>query len=125
MFLLVLCPAPCAVDDFHAQPVPFFYVHLITVISGIYLPLFAYGVAVKVELSDSDDIFMKLICHIVGFASSGIAVIAVALSIIGLQEVGKKLSDPFGDDAVDLSVMSFVVSTLEATRRVISRPKGQ
>jgi len=94
-------------------------------ISGFYLPLFAYGVAVKVELSESDNTLMQLICHIVGFASSGVAVMAVAFSIIGLQEVGMKLSDPFGDDAVDLSVMSFVVSTLEATRRVISRPKGE
>ena len=38
-----------ALYDYSAQPIPFFYVHLITVISGIYLPLFAYGVAVDVN----------------------------------------------------------------------------
>jgi len=35
--------------DYAGQPIPFFYVHLITVISGIYLPLFVYGVAVDVS----------------------------------------------------------------------------
>ena len=54
------------------------------------------------------------------FATAGITVAIMSLSIIGLQEVGRKLGDPFGDDMVDLSVMSFVTSTLNGTRRQIA-----
>jgi predicted membrane chloride channel (bestrophin family) len=56
------------------------------------------------------------------FATAGVTVAIMSLSIIGLQEVGRKLGDPFGDDMVDLSVMSFVTSTLAGTRRQITCP---
>jgi hypothetical protein len=58
--------------DFHAQPVPFFYVHLITMISGIYLPLFAYGVAIDVELTSSEDAFTQFVAHVVGCVRPGL-----------------------------------------------------
>jgi hypothetical protein len=59
------------------------------------------------------------------FISSGLAVMAVSLSIIGLQEVGNQLSDPFGTELVDFSVMSFVTVMLASTRRMVARPRGQ
>jgi hypothetical protein len=40
---------------FKEQPVPFFYVHLLFLISSIYLPLFAYSLATKTAIPQSCD----------------------------------------------------------------------
>ena len=102
------------------QPVPFFYIHLITIVSGIYLPLLTYIVAIEVDLHDQS---WQQKCS--GFVVSLLAIVAVNLSIIGLQEVAMRLSDPYGEDAVHFPVMSFVSNTLASTRRMVSRPAGQ
>jgi predicted membrane chloride channel (bestrophin family) len=111
--------------DFAAQPIPFFYVHLITIISGIYLPLFAYGVAIDVDIPQGREEPPAPFQILSSAITAGASVAAVCLSIIGLQEVGNKLGDPFGNDLVDLPVMSFLTSTLASTRRIVARPEPQ
>ena len=54
-----------------------------------------------------------------------LAIVVVNLSIIGLQEVAMRLSDPYGSSSVHFPVMSFVTNTLASTRRMVSRPAGQ
>lgn len=110
--------------DYAQQPIPFFYVHLITIISGLYLPLFAFGVAVDVDIppgrNGEPPAFFQILTSAL---TAGASVAAVCLSIIGLQEVGNKLGDPFGNDLVDLPVMSFLTSTIGSTRRIVARPE--
>ena len=75
--------------DIVNQPVPFFYCHLITIISGIYLPLMSWCGAVDIDLADNT---WQQVAS--GFGVSFSAVLALNLSIIGLHQVGEQLSDP-------------------------------
>jgi hypothetical protein len=106
-----------------SEPIPFFYIHLVTVISGLYLPLLAYGVGIQVELPDDGTNYAVSLA--VGFFTSFLAVLAVALATIGLQAVGQQLADPYGDDVVDLSVLGFCASTVIATRRICAAPRPE
>jgi hypothetical protein len=108
--------------DYAGLPMPFFYAHLITINSGLYMTLFAYGVAVDVEQCPSPYEFSRVVCHVSGFVTGSLAIAAVSLSIIGLQKAASQLSDPFGNDLVDFKVLSWITGTLESTRRVVSRP---
>lgn len=108
--------------DYKGLPMPFFYSHLITIISGIYLTLFSCGMAVNVEQCPSSNAASRLVCHITGFVIGSLAIAAAGLSIVGLQQAAYQLAFPFGDDLVDFTVLSWITRTLEATRRVVSRP---
>mmetsp|Transcript_25302 Transcript_25302/g.47147 ORF Transcript_25302/g.47147 Transcript_25302/m.47147 type:complete len:520 (-) Transcript_25302:115-1674(-) len=93
-------------------PVPFFYVHFICLLTLLYLPLFAVIQGINAGTGDE--------CHWVVDVVAGLVVFVQAIFIIGLRIVGQKVSDPYGDDLVDLSVMFFIQFTWMQSQRVLA-----
>jgi predicted membrane chloride channel (bestrophin family) len=96
--------------DMDDQPIPFVYVHLIYLISTVYLPLMAYTLAYNVSVESQ---------------SHGVELIGVAclfltcLFVLGLRDLGFILQDPFGEDLQNLSVMHYVTYTVQMSRRIL------
>ena len=92
-------------------PLPFFYVHFITLLTALYLPLFAVSAAYKVgsgiEVFWFGDILVLLV------------VVLQAIFVNGLRLLGQKMSDPFGDDLTDLSVIFYVTFTWTMSNRIL------
>jgi predicted membrane chloride channel (bestrophin family) len=96
--------------DYDDQPVSFFYVHFIMLLSTLYLPIFAMSIAAGAVEADSW----------LADAVSGLIVFLQALFVIGLRILGQKLSDPYGEDLEDLSVMQYVNVACRASQRIMA-----
>jgi predicted membrane chloride channel (bestrophin family) len=92
-------------------PVPFFYVHFICLLTAMYLPLFAVSVAFKA--GTGDDVYWT--ADLVG----GLMVLFQSMFVIGLRILGQEMSDPFGDDLIDLSVMFYCTFTWRMSNRIL------
>jgi predicted membrane chloride channel (bestrophin family) len=92
-------------------PVPFFYVHFICLLTAMYLPLFAVSVAFKAGTGDT----MFWTADLVG----GLVVLFQSMFVIGLRVLGQKMSDPFGDDLIDFSVIFYCTFTWRMSNRIL------
>jgi Bestrophin, RFP-TM, chloride channel len=91
-------------------PIPFFYVHFISMLTALYLPLYSISAAYQVggpEVSWLADIVVGLI------------VVLQAIFVNGLRLLGQKMNDPFGDDLTDLSVRFYVTFTWTMSNRIL------
>jgi predicted membrane chloride channel (bestrophin family) len=97
--------------DYCDQPIHFFYIHFLCLLSALYLPLFAvdnaYGAGVGEEVHWTLDLVALLI------------VLLQSIFVIGLRLLGQKMIDPYGDDLEDLSVMYYVKSTWQRSNRIL------
>jgi predicted membrane chloride channel (bestrophin family) len=109
-YILALRGSIGALYDFDDQPVSFFYVHFIMLLSSLYLPIFAVSIAAGAAEADLW----------LADAVSGLIVFLQALFVIGLRILGQKLADPYGDDLEDLSVMHYVNFTCRMSRRIMT-----
>ena len=149
--------------DFAYQPIPFFYVHFITLVSGVYLPIAAYAIAYStidsaVEFCAADDTAgyeaalanweaeRRRQIDTLGAPSAnasslptaeqfettdfcwdgsfteilGIFIVVMScIFVLGLQAVGHKLADPYGNDVIDMSVEHFLSFTLKSARKIV------
>ena len=92
-------------------PIPFFYVHFICLLTTLYLPLFA--VTSAIEAGTGEDIRWS------AGVIKGLVVLLQAVFVIGLRVLGQKMSDPYGDDLIDLSVMHYVNFTWTHSQRIL------
>jgi hypothetical protein len=92
-------------------PIPFFYVHFICLLTALYLPLFAITQGINAGTGAD--------AHWVVDVVAGLVVFLQSIFLIGLRIVGQKVSDPYGDDLVDLSVMFFIQFTWTQSNRVM------
>lgn len=92
-------------------PIPFFYVHFICLLTAMYLPLFAIGQGINAGTGDD--------AHWVVDVVAGLVVVLQSIFVIGLRILGQKVSDPYGDDLVDLSVMFYVQFTWLNSNRIL------
>jgi hypothetical protein len=99
-----------ALFDYDDQPVSFFYLHFIVLLSSLYLPLFAVTVGVSVGAADS------WLADAVGF----LFVFLQTVFVCGLSIFGTKVSDPYGGDLEDLSVMHYVNFTCRMSLRILA-----
>lgn len=93
------------------QPIPFFYVHFICLLTAMYLPLFAITQGINAGTGEDS--------HWVVDVVAGLVVVLQSIFVIGLRVLGQKVSDPYGDDLVDLSVMFYVQFTWLNSNRVL------
>jgi hypothetical protein len=93
-------------------PVPFFYVHFISLLSILYLPLFAASSAIKAGTGESVYWTADLI--------SGLVVVFQAIFVIGLRILGQTISDPYGDDLIGFSVISFCKYAWVESNRILA-----
>ena len=93
-------------------PIPFFYVHFITLLTSFYLPLFAVTSAYKAGTGEDVHWSVDIVVGLVVFLQS--------IFVLGLRTLGQKMSDPYGDDLVDLSVMFYVDFTWTHSNRILN-----
>ena len=94
------------------QPVHFFYIHFLCLLSAVYLPLFAADNAFNA--GTGEDVFWTW------DVLSGIIVLVQSIFVIGLRLLGQKMADPFGDDLEDLSVLTYVTETWVKSNRILA-----
>ena len=98
--------------NFCDQPLIFFYIHLLYIVTIIYLPMFnLYACAI-----------FSLEKGIVNYAVEIVQVCVIWLHHVfytGMRELGKTLSDPFGMDYEDLSVMHYINFTWRESGRIM------
>ena len=102
--------------DYCDQPTHFFYIHFLCLLSVLYLPLFALDNAYSAGWGEDSDWSIELL--------HGMIVFIQAVFVVGLRLLGQKMVDPFGDDLEDLSVITYVATTLENCR-IIADTKTQ
>jgi len=92
-------------------PTPYFYTHFICFLTVVYLPLFAISAAYKA--GTGNDVYWA--ADVVG----GLIVFLQTIFVRGLRVLGRKMSDPWGDDEIDLSVIHFVIFNWRMSKRVL------
>ena len=95
--------------EYEDQPIPFVYVHLIYFLVLFYLPLFSFFVATSFDG-----------LHKYGNFPGFLVVFLNSLFTIGLLEIGRFMSEPYGSDHCDLSVMFYLSSTWRNCRKILS-----
>jgi hypothetical protein len=93
-------------------PIPFFYVHFICFLTMMYMPLFAFTSAMKAGSGETK--------HWLADVIAGLVVFLQAIFVDGLRILGQKMSDPYGDDLEDLSVIFFIEFTWTNSNRILS-----
>jgi predicted membrane chloride channel (bestrophin family) len=101
--------------NFADQPISFFYVHFISLLSALYLPLFAvssaFGAGIGAEVPWTADVV------------NGLIVVLQSIFVVGLRQLGQNMSDPLGSDLEDLSVLHYVHFTWRMSNRIMgARP---
>ena len=109
--LLVFRGGIGALYDFNDQPISFFYVHFLSFLSALYLPLFA--VSASYSAGTGKDIYWT------SDLLSGTIVMLQIIFVIGLRLLGLKMADPYGDDLEDLSVMHYINFTWCMSNRIL------
>jgi Bestrophin, RFP-TM, chloride channel len=97
--------------DFADLPIPFSYIHFINVMVFVYLPMFAFGVALNLPPYTDG--------HPLDSVYGLIVVLFYSALVIGLRDLSQRLQDPWGRDFEDLSVLHFVQFSIEQSRRIL------
>lgn len=95
-------------------PIPFFYVHFLSMLTAVYLPLFAVVVAYETGAVKNTT------SHVIAEVISGLVVFLQALFVIGLRMLGQQLSDPFGGDLIDLQISRYVNMILNSSNQILA-----
>ena len=98
--------------DYRDQPSPYFYIHFICLLSALYLPLFAVDSAFEAGWVHDNLAWSKELL-------AAIMVLVQAIFVVGLRLLGQKMTDPYGDDWEDLSVITYVTTTIENCRIIL------
>ena len=98
---------------FQFQVIPFIYTHMISLTVGLYLQCYAATRALLFT-PDSDYAF--------GIVFPLLIVMMITLATIGLVEVGATMSNPFGVDAEDFAVFTFLLTTVQQSRKIVETP---
>jgi predicted membrane chloride channel (bestrophin family) len=95
------------------QPsVTFFYIHLVSFLCCIYLPLFAMYSAFEASQYSESFTLSDII--------QGLVVFVQSCYVIGMRLLAIKLMDPFGADIEDLSVMTYVRTCWETSNKILN-----
>eukprot|EP00854_Cymbomonas_tetramitiformis_P018341 gene18341-21874_t len=96
--------------DLADQPVPFFYAHLIALMTYVYLPLYSYALATDDSAADTSKPHEFMGTLLIMFNG---------LFFVGLRVIAERMQEPFGAEIEHLSVMHYIVETEKGSRRII------
>ena len=96
------------------QPVLFFYIHFLCLLTVCYLPIFAISIAYSAGVGEN--------VHWTTDLLSGLIVLLQAVFVIGLRILGQKQIDPYGSDYEDLSVLYYIRGTWKRSQRLLACP---
>ena len=100
--------------NYTEQPVQFFYIHFLVLISALYLPLFAITIGYS---NGGDDTFANnWEIDVLNFTF----VMLQSIFVVGLRLLAQKMSDPYGLDLVDLSVMTYIYAGIDTSNVIMS-----
>jgi predicted membrane chloride channel (bestrophin family) len=94
------------------QPIHFFYIHFLCLLTALYLPLFAVDNAYSAGVGEEVHWMLELVTFLF--------VLLQSIFVIGLRILGQKMVDPYGPDLEDLSVMYYVKSTWQRSNRILA-----
>jgi len=97
------------------QPIKFFYVHFVSLLSVLYLPLFTLEVALSTGTTKHYELHEIFLYEFVAI----ITVFFQAIFVIGLRTMADRLADPYGSDYEDLSVLTYVIKTWATSRKLL------
>ena len=101
-----------SIYDYHDQPIHFYYIHFLSLLTAIYLPIFAVSTAYSAGVGDE--------VHWSSDILSGLVVLVQSIFVVGLRLLGQRMLDPYGSDLEDLSVIHYVQEGWKASQRVLS-----
>jgi len=81
-------------------------------LSALYLPLFAISGAYNA--GTGRDVYWT------ADVVAGLVVVLQSIFVCGIRILGQKMSDPYGDDLVDLSVMFYCTFTWRMSNRILN-----
>lgn len=90
----------------------FYYIHFLSLLTAIYLPLFAISTAYSAGVGDE--------VHWSSDVLSGLVVLVQSIFVVGLRLLGQRLLDPYGSDLEDLSVLHYIQDGWRSSQRVLS-----
>jgi hypothetical protein len=97
------------------QPISFAYYHFICFLSAVYLPLFAIKSGLDAGIGDAAYWLTDIV--------SGLIVLLQAIFVVGLRVLAENMSDPFGSDVDNLSVLHYINFTWMASHRIMLSQK--
>lgn len=97
------------------QSISFAYYHFICFLSAVYLPLFAMSAALDAGVGEAAYWLTDVV--------SGCIVLLQAIFVVGLRVLAENMSDPFGSDVGNLSVMHYVYSAWRNSARILLAKK--
>lgn len=109
--ILDLRAAMDGIYDYCDQPPPFFYIHFICLLTAFYLPLFAVDSAYDAGWGEDSSWNLEFL--------NGVIVFLLCIFVVGLRILGQRMIDPFGMDLEDLSVLTYVSTTIENCRIIL------
>jgi len=102
--------------DYCDQPTHFFYIHFLCVLTILYLPQFAINNGYKAGWANESDVFIEIL--------NGFMTLLQAIFVVGLRSLGQTLIYPFGTDVEDLSVITYVETTIENSFIITTSEQG-
>jgi predicted membrane chloride channel (bestrophin family) len=97
--------------DYADQPIHFFYIHFLSLLTVFYLPIFAMSNAYSAGTGDE--------VHWATDCLGGLIVVLQSIFVIGLRLLGQKMVDPYGDDLEDLSVLHYLRDGWTTSNRIL------
>ncbi len=98
--------------DYEDQPIPFVYVHLVHVITLLYICYFSYFIGTSMNPGKTTSVYSDI--------AGILALIIFNLIAIGILEIGRLMSQPYLAELSDFSIMHYINFTWTASRRILT-----
>lgn len=93
------------------QAISFAYYHFICFLSAVYLPLFAMAAGLNAGVGEAAYWLTDIV--------AGCIVLLQAIFVVGLRVLAENMSDPFGSDVGNLSVLHYVNSAWRSSVQIL------
>ena len=109
--ILILRGTMAELYDFADQPLPFFYTYFVCFLQVLYLPLMAASVALGTE-NESSRVVVEI--------DAALSVVLVTFFSVGMRVFSQKLSNPYGGDIEDLSVLTYLTDACTFSNQILA-----
>lgn len=97
------------------QSISFAYYHFICFLSAVYMPLFAMSAALAAGIGEAAYWLTDII--------AGLIVLLQGIFVVGLRVLAENMSDPFGSDEGNLSVLHYINFTWKTSVQILLSQK--
>jgi len=101
--------------DDEDQSISFAYYHFICFLSAVYLPLFGMSAGLVAGIGEAAYWLTDIV--------AGLIVVLQAIFVVGLRVLAENMSDPFGDDVDNLSVLHYINFTWKTSMQMMLAKK--